>query len=575
MLNVSPRAVRDPGRRRSGRALLALLLAGVGCTGTIGEQPGARGPAGKGSPGASGGMPGTNPGPGGGPAVVPPPVGCGFAPRRIWVLTPEQYGHTVEALLPGQQRAGARIASTVIDGAGFTNNVGNMAMTEPHLTEVLEAAVQLARAALAAPAALDPCLGGAAPSDDCLRGFVGGFASRAFRRELEPAEVDRLVTLVKAQPDRSAGLEQFLLYVFASPQLLFRTELGPTDADGQSPVTLTAFERASALSYFLTDGPPDPALYAAARAGALDGPALTQHARRLLGRPETSSGLTRLMREQYQTDAVLNARKDPLAFKGWTETLAGALATEADTFVRQVLWQEGGKLATLLTADFSMLDSTLAAYYGATDGSGVKDFHKVTFNPGERAGLLTQGGLMASLALDDDTSPVRRGLYVRQALLCQSVPDPPPNINVVPPMPDGKRQQRERLATHSADPTCAACHGQMDPIGLGFERYDGVGHYRTMDVGRALDTSGTLTGVAAAFPFQDAVELLRGLARTPEVNRCFVQMAFGYGHGRAADGENLDRCALQRLSQRFEATGGNIAELAVAIATDETFVIRR
>jgi hypothetical protein len=205
----------------------------------------------------------------------------------------------------------------------------------------------------------------------------------------------------------------------------------------------------------------------------------------------------------------------------------------------------------------------------------VKDFHKVTFKPGERAGLVTEAGLMASQSLDNDTSPVRRGLYVRQALLCQPVPDPPPTINVVPPMPDGKHQQRERMAVHSADPTCAGCHTQMDPIGLGFESYDGVGHYRTTDVGRPLDTTGQLTGVASPFAFKNAVELLQGLAKAPEVGQCFLQMAFTYGQGRDADPDNSDKCVLDRLSKKFEGSGGNVVDLAAAIASDETFFVRR
>jgi hypothetical protein len=131
------------------------------------------------------------------------------------------------------------------------------------------------------------------------------------------------------------------------------------------------------------------------------------------------------------------------------------------------------------------------------------------------------------------------------------------------------------MAVHSADPTCAACHAQMDPIGLAFESYDGVGHYRTTDVGRPLDTSGELTGVASPFPFKNAVELLQGLARAPEVDQCFQQMAFTYAHGRAADPDNADRCALDRLSQKFRGSGGNILDLAAAIASDETFFVRR
>jgi hypothetical protein len=582
MSYLSPEAVRDSRVQRWGRTL-AVMVSLLGCTGTIGDpvarggRPGER-PAG-GAPGAGAGGTGGAVGPGmtTGPAVGGMPMGCGYAARRIWALTPEQYGHSVESILPAQRGAGARIASTVIDSDGFTNNAGNMAMTEPHVTEVLEAAVQLADLALQDPAALSPCLGQAAPADDCLRGFVTGVGSRAFRRELEGPEVDRMVAFVKAQaqPDARAGIRQFLLYLFASPQFLFRTELGPVETDGKSPVTLTSFEKASALSYFLTDGPPDAELYSAARDGALDGPALEAQARRLLARPETALGLSKFLHEQYQTDAVLNTRKDPAAFKTWTDALAVDLSAEADRFVRQVVWQEGGKLSTLLSADFSMLNGALSSYYGATDTSGVKDFHKVTFKAGERAGLVTQAGLMASQALDNDTSPVRRGLYVRQALLCQTVPDPPPTINPVPPMPDGKRQQRERMALHSGDPTCAVCHAQMDPIGLAFESYDAIGHYRTMDVGRPLDLAGTLTGVAKEFPFRDAVELLQGLAKAPEVDQCFVKMAFSYGHGRDADADVTDRCALDRLSQRFAGSGGGIADLAAAIATDETFFVRR
>jgi hypothetical protein len=574
MLHPCPGHVRARGRW----CCVALSLAMAGCTGTIGDGPASREGGGRPvtGPGPSGGPPGTDPG-SSGPAVSPPPMGCGFAARRLWALTPDQYGRSVAALLPAERAAGSRIASSVIDNDGFSNNAGNMAMTEPHVTEVLEAAVQLADAALKAPGVLDACLVQPAPSDACLRGFVGGFAGRAFRRDLEVAEIDRLVAFVKDQSkgDLQAGLKQYLVYLFASPQFLFRTELGPPETDGKTPITLTAFEKASSLSYYLTDGPPDMELLAAARAGALAGPAIEAQARRLLAKSEMSLGLVKFVHEQFQTDAVLNTRKDPMTFKGWTDALAADLSAEADTFVRQVLWHEGAQLSTLLSADFSMLNASLATYYGAADASGVKEFHKVTFKAGERAGLVTQAGLMASQALDNDTSPVRRGLYVRQALLCQPVPDPPPTINVVPPMPDGKHQQRERMAVHSADPTCAACHAQMDPIGLGFESYDGVGHYRTTDVGRPLDTSGELTGVASPFQFKSAVELLRGLTRAPEVDQCFQQMAFTYAHGRTADPDNTDRCALDRLSRRFGGSGGNILDLAAGIASDETFFVRR
>jgi len=157
--------------------------------------------------------------------------------------------------------------------------------------------------------------------------------------------------------------------------------------------------------------------------------------------------------------------------------------------------------------------------------------------------------------------------------LCQALPPPPANVNAVPPPPDGKRTQRERMGMHSADPTCAGCHALMDPLGLAFERYDGIGKYRTMDVGQQLDTSGKLTGAEPeGAPFQDAVGLMGLLAKSPTVKRCFLETAFRYALGRAAG--SLDACTLDRLSQRFAASDGDMIDLTVAITTDESFFQR-
>src|SRR5204862_2774418 len=137
------------------------------------------------------------------------------------------------------------------------------------------------------------------------------------------------------------------------------------------------------------------------------------------------------------------------------------------------------------------------------------------------AGLLTQAGLLATQAIADEGNPVRRGLYVRELVMCQEVPAPPADLNVVLPPQDGQRQWRERLKAHSADPRCASCHSQMDAIGLGFEHYDGIGRYRDKDLNRPLDTTGVLTGLGGGdAPFRDAVELARLLAAAPEGRHC-------------------------------------------------------
>jgi hypothetical protein len=158
-------------------------------------------------------------------------------------------------------------------------------------------------------------------------------------------------------------------------------------------------------------------------------------------------------------------------------------------------------------------------------------------------------------------------------LLCQHLPPPPDNLAIIPPPPDGKNTQSERLAKHSADPTCASCHKLMDPLGLAFESYDAIGRFRTMDVGKPLELAGALTGAEPeGAPFKNGTELMKLLAGSPTVSACFVKTAFRYAHGR--EPEAGDSCTIDRLAAQFATSNGDIKDLAVVIATDDSFTSR-
>jgi hypothetical protein len=552
------------------------LAACTGAVGSVGGGPGGPGPdpgPGAGTPpGGNGGQqpgpggggnPGTNPGPGGGnpgtgqPGTMPPAAqNCAPPPARIWALTPDQYVRSVRGLLPGAAAMfdGEGLAAAIGAQQGFSNVASRLGLTEPYVGILLEQSYKLAAALTATPAQLAPCLGQAArPADACVRDFIAGFGARAFRRDLSDAEVTGLLAQFRATADAGdarAGLRQLLMAVLTSPAFLFRTELGADGAAGPGPITLTAFETASALSYFLTDGPPDTSLLAAAREGALGRPEqIEAHTRRLLGSADLAGGFTKFMAEHFRTRAALEAEKDAMVFPEWQPPLAMQLAGEAEAFVRQVVWGDG-KLSTLLAQP----SQTAAG--------------------GPRAGLFTQRGIQAALAKDNDTDAVGRGVFLREVLLCQSLPPPPENLNVVPPPPDGQRTMRERLAHHSADPTCAVCHAQIDPLGLAFEIYDGLGRHRSTDLGKPIDAAGALTGAAPeGARFNDGLELMKLLGGSPTVAACFVSTMFRYAHGREPGTE--DACAIDRLSQRFGGSGGNIVDLAVAVATDSSFIQRR
>ncbi len=583
-------SVTSPLPRSLAAFTLVLALPGLACSGSI-EEGKTSVPTGgaMGSPpvvGGGGQAPGgTNPTPGTGapPTTTTPPTpagACALPPRRIWKLTPVQYGRAIEAVFPGRAKlvgAGDRIAASLGDPGGFSNRADALSMTGPHVTQILKTSFEIANEVGAAPESLVPCLPAGAKDAACVRTLVTTYAPRAFRRDLSDAEITSITGFVSRQiagADLRTGVQQFFLYLFSSPNFLYRTELGP-DGSQAGAVSLTAFEKASALSFFLGDGPPDAQLLAAARSGALDKPeGVAAQTRRLATSAESAPGLMRFLRESLSLDLVRASRKDVMVYPAWTDGIAGALADESERFVRHVLWQDGGKLSTLLTAEYSLLDSKLASYYGVAAPAGA-GFAKVSFPSGQRAGLFTQAAWLAAKADDDDTAPVRRGLFLREHLLCEKVPDPPATVNAVPPQPDGKRTQRERLATHSADVTCAGCHDLMDPIGLSFETYDGVGRYRTMDVGKTIETAGTITLGGGRRNFDDAVALMKILAAAPEVSRCFVATAFRYAHGRSPDEGGRDQCALDRLSTAFGKSDGNIIDLAVALTTDETFFARQ
>src|SRR6185436_7298218 len=121
--------------------------------------------------------------------------------------------------------------------------------------------------------------------------------------------------------------------------------------------------------------------------------------------------------------------------------------------------------------------------------------------------VLTQASFLAAKAGPDQSSPIHRGVFVRQQLFCQPLPPPPPEANAMPPQLDPKMTTKERFAAHRADPACATCHNLIDSLGFGFENYDAMGVWRTSENGKPVDAAGELVGTDVDGPFTGAVEL--------------------------------------------------------------------
>ena len=180
---------------------------------------------------------------------------------------------------------------------------------------------------------------------------------------------------------------------------------------------------------------------------------------------------------------------------------------------------------------------------------------------------------MATHARPDSSSPVHRGKLVRERVLCQPLQPPPPGIVVQPPPVDPKLSVRERYAAHSKEQPCLGCHRLTDPIGFGFENFDGIGRYREQDANRPVDASGEIVASQETnVKFDGAAELSAALAASPEVARCFALQWFRFAYG-LAENDTL-QCALSQMQDAFAQSGGSLYELLLATTRTDHFLAR-
>jgi hypothetical protein len=184
------------------------------------------------------------------------------------------------------------------------------------------------------------------------------------------------------------------------------------------------------------------------------------------------------------------------------------------------------------------------------------------------------GGLLASEADRNNTSPTKRGIFVRKALLCEDLPPPPPNANIVPPVTKPNQTRRQAMANHVSDPVCATCHVMMDPIGFGFENFDAAGFWRATEGGQTIDASGNIKDSDIPGAFNGPVELGAKLAQSDEALACASTQWFRFAFGRdAAEKVDGDQCAVKTLQNALKS--GGALSLVRAIPQTAPFLYRK
>jgi hypothetical protein len=555
-----------------GRLVLAGVVAWVGllagCTGRISDS-------GSDNPGSTlppGSTPTTDPAVTGGGSGCKP-VDSGPSPLRR--LSNVEYVNTVTDLFGGQVPADLKfIPEARVDG--FDNNAEGRTVSNTLALQYYTASEKLAAAATADLSALLPCDPGSRGEAVCLDEFLDTFGKRAWRRPLDLEERESLKkTFTQAKLTTFAdGIASVIQVMLLSPHFMYRVE-GRAAVPNARDLRLTGFELASRLSYLLWGSMPDDQLLAAAESGSLrTAEQVLVQARRLLEHPRAAKAASRFADQWLRLEEITGLEKEQMVYTTFTPELRADLHGEARALFDEVLWKGDGKLGTLLTAPYTFMNGPLATFYGVTGVTGPA-FQKVMLDPKQRAGFLSQGGFLGVVGVNDGglTSLVYRGLFVRERLFCQHVVDPPPDAPDMQPLFDpATTSARKWSQDRQKIPLCGACHAAFDPIGLGFEHFDGVGLYRTTDHGQPVDASGELLGTDIDGPFTGVPELARKLAASRNVSDCMATQLFRYGYGREVTGS--DSCTLDRLKAVANATGGSWKDLLLAFTQTDVFLLR-
>lgn len=494
-------------------------------------------------------------------------------------LTHAQYNNTVRDLLGNDSRLADQFPPEDFVN-GFKNQFQAQSIS-PLLAEAYSlAAEKLAKRAFAGGDSrnLISCRPTGAADRACMTAFIREFGRKAFRRPLLDEEVARysrlFATQAAAADDFRVGAQLVVEAMLQSPNFLLRTE------NGANPKWLP-YETASRLSYFLLNSMPDDKLLQAAASGQLDTPeGVERQARRLLSDARARESVDEFIEQWVRFDRLLNSVKDRRSYPQYTPELALSMTEETRRLASHLVWGNGNFME-FFSADYAYLSSNLAALYKVA--APKTEFDKVALPPETgRAGVLGQAVFLALTSKPIETSPTARGLFVREQFLCQEVPQPPAGVSTnLPALSKDKPQtNRERLAVHLNNESCASCHSLIDPIGFGLEKFDAIGQGREtlkltfaperkakqtepITVELPLQTDGDVAGLPNS-AFSSPRGLGQVLAASSRCQECVVKQVFRYATGRKESAQ--DRSIIQKAYEDFRGSGFRFQELLVALA---------
>jgi hypothetical protein len=532
------------------------------------------------NPGTAGttGSPAGGSGSGGSSGVTPPAAAAQVSVTTLRRLNRIEYANTLRDLT-GTATDYSKDFPAENLSFGF-DNIGEALTVQPLHVEQYEKSAEKVVGELFARPATDPFRARFLTCDPasgraCMSTALVTFAQYAYRRLVTEAEVSGLLDIaqdfVATGGTADEGLKLAFKGVLMSPHFLYRVELD-ADPTSKEPHRLSGFELASRLSYYLWSTMPDQPLLAEAQQGTLTTDAtLTAQVERMLADPRSQALVSNFAGQWLNIRRIDQVQPDKMVFAAFDDELRAAMHKESDLFFNEILTQ-ARPVSELLSGTFTFVNAKLAAYYGLPAPAG-SDFVRVDLAGTPRVGVLTQGSFLTLTSNPTRTSPVKRGKWVLDQLLCSPPPPPPPGVDTSLGDVGATTSLRKRLEAHREKEPCKSCHAVMDPIGLSFENFDGVGKYRTEDQFGPIDATGTLPTETGDVSFQGASQLVPVLAQDARLAQCAAEKVLTYAIGRGYS--VADKATIDAVLAASSATNKGLRGLIATVASSEPFRSRR